>query len=213
MKFIIRKGTPADYKEVENITREAFWNLYVPGCDEHLTIHNIWTHRDFIPNLYYVAVAEDKIAGCIVFTASHLEDANGSRLDTVTFGPVCVLPPYQHLGIGGELIRKGISGAKAMGYPAIIILGDPHNYCRHGFKNSRDFNISNSEGKYPLGQLIHLLDEGKIMGSKTWRFIYSDVYNISHDNLEAFDKEFPEKEKCEKPSQVLFNMLVRSYIE
>jgi predicted N-acetyltransferase YhbS len=213
MEFTLRKGNPADNREVENVTREAFWNLYVPGCDEHLTIHNIWTHKDFLPDLYYVAVTEDKIVGCIVFTASHLEDANGLHLETVTFGPVCVLPEYQHVGIGGELIRKGIAVAKDMGYPAIIILGDPHNYCRHGFKNSRDYNISNAEGKYPLGQLIHVLDEGKITGSAGWRFFYSDVYNVSHENLDEYDRQFPEKEKCVKPSQVLFNILVRSYIE
>ncbi|MBN1906069.1 MAG: N-acetyltransferase [Deltaproteobacteria bacterium] len=213
MEFTIRKGKPSDNREVEYVTREAFWNLYVPGCDEHLTIHNIWTHKDFIPDLYYVAVTEDKIVGCIVFTASHLEDENSAQLEIVTFGPVCVLPDYQHLGIGGELIRKGIAAAKEMGYPAIIILGDPHNYCRHGFKNSRDYNISNSEGKYPLGQLLHLLDESKITGSVKWRFVYSDVYNVSHENLEEYDRQFPVKEKCVKPSQVLFNMLVRSYIE
>jgi putative acetyltransferase len=213
MEFKIRKGNPADYKEVENVTREAFWNLYVPGCDEHLVIHNIWSHKDFIPSLYYVAVIENKIVGCIVFTASHLEDANGNHLETVTFGPICVLPEYQHLGIGSALIRAGVTGAKGMGYPAIIILGDPHNYCRHGFKNSKDYNISNSEGKYPLGQLIIVLDEGRIKSSTGWKFVYSDVYNVNHENLEAFDRQFPEKEKCVKPSQVFFNMLVRSFIE
>jgi putative acetyltransferase len=213
MKFTIRKGTSSDNREVKNVTREAFWNLYVPGCDEHLVVHNIWTHKDFIPDLYYVAVTEKKIVGCIVFTNSHLEDANGSRLETVTFGPVCVLPEYQHAGIGSDLIKIGITRAKDMGYPAIIILGDPHNYCRHGFKNSRDFNISNSEGRYPLGQLIHMLDESKISGSTAWKFVYSDVYNVSHDNLEEFDRQFPEKEKCVRPSQVLFNMLVRAHIE
>jgi predicted N-acetyltransferase YhbS len=213
MEFTIRKGISSDYKEVEHVTREAFWNLYVPGCDEHLTIHNIWPHKDFIPDLYYVAVTESKIVGCIVFTASHLEDANGNRLETVTFGPVCVLPGYQHIGIGAELIRTGISAAKDMGYPAVIILGDPHNYCRHGFKNSRDYNISNAEGKYPLGQLIHVLDEGKISASADWRFIYSDVYNVSHDSLAEFDRQFTEKEKCVKPSHVLFNMLVGSCLD
>ncbi len=213
MEFTIRKGTPSDYKEVENVTREAFWNLYVPGCDEHLVIHNIWIHKDFIPDLYYIAVIENKIVGCIVFTASHLEDANGNRLETVTFGPVCVLPTYQHIGIGAALIRTGIAAANGMGYPAVIILGDPHNYCRHGFKNSRDYSISNSEGKYPLGQLIHVLDEGKILGRTGWKFFYSDVYNVSHENLDEYDRQFPEKGKIVKPSQVLFNMLVRSFIE
>ena len=37
--YIIRLETENDYREVENLAREAFWNLSVPGCNEHYFIH------------------------------------------------------------------------------------------------------------------------------------------------------------------------------
>ena len=40
-KFTIRKETPKDYAEVENLVREAFWDVYAPGCDEHLIVHKL----------------------------------------------------------------------------------------------------------------------------------------------------------------------------
>ena len=35
----IRLETPKDYREVENLTREAFWNVYRPGCTEHYVLN------------------------------------------------------------------------------------------------------------------------------------------------------------------------------
>lgn len=213
VKFSIRRGSPSDNIEVEHVTREAFWNVYFPGCDEHLVIHNIWTHRDFIPELYFIAVVEDKIVGSIVFTKSYIIKEGGDRLETATFGPVCVLPEHQHSGIGAELIKTGITGASKMGYPAIIILGDPHNYCRYGFKNSKDLKIADSRGKFPLGQLILKLGDDGMISKHSWRFYYSDVYNVNSNEVEMFDRRFPRKEKTEKHSQDLFAMLIRAYIE
>lgn len=207
-------GKLTDAEAVENVTREAFWNLYVPGCDEHYLMHTILTHPDFIPDLYHVAVLENEIVGCIVFTKSYIENEDGARLETATFGPVCVLPGYQHEGIGSELIKIGAMGAQRMGYPAVIILGDPHNYCKHGFRNTGDYAISDSEGRYPLGQLIRVLDDKRIPRPGNWKFVYSDVYNnVNRDEVEAFDKRFPPKEKAKEHSQILFDMLIRSFVD
>ena len=49
--YIIRLENPCDYRTVETITREAFWNLSVPGCDEHYYVHVMRSHADFIPEL------------------------------------------------------------------------------------------------------------------------------------------------------------------
>ena len=47
--YIIRLETPNDYRAVEHLTREAFWNQNVPGCDEHYLVHTMREHADFIP--------------------------------------------------------------------------------------------------------------------------------------------------------------------
>ncbi len=212
MRITIRKGTEKDNEAVENITREAFWNLYVPGCDEHYLIHKIWFSPDFLRDLYFVGLVEDKIVGAIVFTASHIENDKGHRIETVTFGPVCVLPEYQRIGIGSELIKAGLEEASKLGYSAVIILGDPHNYCRHGFRSSKDYGISNSAEKYPLGQLVRLIG-GKDLPVAKWKFIYSDVYNLDSNEVDEFDHKFPKKEKMKTHTQDLFGMLIRAYVE
>ena len=55
MNIIIRKEEKRDHHAVEELTREAFWNLYVPGCNEHLLAHKLRKHPDFIPELNFIA--------------------------------------------------------------------------------------------------------------------------------------------------------------
>ena len=35
----IRSERKEDYKIVEEMTRKAFYNLYIPGCVEHYLVH------------------------------------------------------------------------------------------------------------------------------------------------------------------------------
>ena len=50
----IRLETEKDYSAVEELTREAFWNIYKPGADEHYFVHTMRSHPDFIPELAFV---------------------------------------------------------------------------------------------------------------------------------------------------------------
>lgn len=49
--IVIRNETEKDYKTVEEITRKAFYNIYVPGCMEHYLVHIMRDHEDFIKEL------------------------------------------------------------------------------------------------------------------------------------------------------------------
>jgi len=77
--IILRKETKADYRLVEKITREAFWNLYVPGCTEHYLAHVMREHKDFIPELSYVALKDDRMVGSIMYTACLLYTSPSPR--------------------------------------------------------------------------------------------------------------------------------------
>ena len=136
---------------------------------------------------------------------------NNNRLDTLTFGPLCVLPEYQRRGIGTSLINYTREIAQNNKAKAIIILGHPHNYCRHGFKNSIDYKISNSEGKYPYGQLVLELEKGVFEGNK-WKFYCSKAYNLDEKAVEEFDNQFPKKKKEYTSSQEEFSIAVRAYL-
>jgi len=207
----IRLETKDDYTQVEELVREAFWNLYVPGCDEHYLVHTMREHPDFIPELDFVAVSENKVVGNIMYTKSYVVDETNHRIETITFGPVSVLPAFQRQGIGSALICHSREVALEKGYKAIIIQGHPHNYCKHGFKSSKDYNIGNAEGKFPYGLLVLELEKG-IFEGRCWTYYSSDVYNIDVNAVDEYDKLFVHKKKEYKTTQEEFLIASRAYI-
>lgn len=207
--MIIRPETENDYARVEEITREAFWNLYVPGCAEHYLCHILRGHKDFIKELDYVVEIDGKIVASIMYTHSYLLDDAGQKIPAVSFGPLCVHPEYQRKGIGTALIEKTKALAAAMGFPAIIIYGDPHNYCKHGFKNGIDYKVRDMKDAYPLGLLVLELQPG-FFGDRRWRIKQTDAFDLDMEKTEEFDKKFPEKEKGYHYSQELFKMIIRA---
>ena len=100
----IRNEEERDYKKVEEVTRAAFWNLYVPGCDEHYLTHIMRSHEDFIRDLDFVIEVDGEIVGNIMYTKAKLIDESGEEKDILTFGPVCILPEYQRAGYGKKII-------------------------------------------------------------------------------------------------------------
>lgn len=212
MNLIIRNETEADYREVEELTREAFWNLYFPGCDEHYLVHIMRNHPDFIRDLDFVAVSEGRIIGSILYTKSHVTDEAGNRMDTLSFGPLCVHPDFQRKGVGKALIEHTKKLAIEMDCPAILIYGSPHNYCAYGFRNGIDFNIANAEGKHPYGLLVRELKKG-VFDDHRWTLTQSSAFEFDPKDVEAFDKTFTPKKKDTQYSQVEFAMSVRAYLE
>ena len=209
--MIIRLETKDDYRQVEELTREAFWNQYFPGCDEHFLCHILRDHKDFIRDLDYVVEIYGKIIASIMYTHSYLINYE-EKVNVLSFGPLCVHPNYQRKGIGTALIEKTKALAINMGAPAIVIYGDPHNYCKHGFRNGIDYQVSNMDGEYPLGLLVLERKPG-FFGNKKWKIQQSDVFVFDQENVKEFDKNFPEKEKKYQYSQELFKMLIRSYLK
>ena len=117
----IRNETPADYQIVEEITRRAFYNLYVPGCAEHYLVHIMRGHEDFIPELDFVIEEDEKIIGNIMYTKARLVDETGAEKEILTFGPVSIQPEYQRKGYGKKLMEYSFLRAVQLGYDAIVI--------------------------------------------------------------------------------------------
>lgn len=212
MDITIRRETEQDFRQVEELTREAFWNLYFPGCNEHYLVHQMRNHPDFIQDLDFVAECDGKLVGNIMYTRAWLVDENGQEKEIVSFGPICVLPEYQRKGIGSALIRHTAEIASQKGIKAIAIYGDPHNYCKHGFKNGKDLNISDMNGEYPYGLLALVLEENALEGHQ-WKFKFSQVCNIDEEEAERFDQGFARKEKGYQYSQDIFFIAFRSFVK
>src|SRR5699024_7471715 len=91
----IRNERKEDYSIVEEITRKAFYNVYVPGCMEHYLVHVMRDHEDFITELDFVLERDGQVIGNIMYTKAKLTDEDGTEKEILTFGPVSVLPEYQ----------------------------------------------------------------------------------------------------------------------
>ena len=129
----IRRERTDDWKAVEELTRRAFYNIYVPGCVEHYLVHIMRGHEDFIPELDFVAELDGRVIGSIMYTKAVLTDGAGSQKDILTFGPVCIEPEYQRRGYGKLLMEYSFEQARSLGYDVIVIFGSPSNYVGRGF--------------------------------------------------------------------------------
>lgn len=210
MKIQIRNEIEKDYREVEELTREAFWNLYVPGADEHFLVHNLRKSKEFIKELDFVAVHEDRIVGSIIYTLSYIEDEFKQKHEVVTFGPVCIMPEFQNKGIGRKLIDYSIKKAGDLSYKAIIIYGYPDYYSKYGFKGGKNYGISTPEGTYMKALQVLELQEDALKGIHG-KFFQADAFYTDEAEKEKFDKTFPKKEKLITESQKKFEEMLNMF--
>lgn len=204
----LRLEKKEDYAEVEKLNREAFWNIHAPGCDEHYLAHVLRDSPDFVHELDFVAVVDGKIAGNIMYTRSHIACDDGTECETLTFGPLAVLPEYQNRGIGKALIEHTKALAKDMGCKAIIIYGDPEYYKRCGFVGAQIYGIATPWNTYLDSLLALELVPGALKGC-AGRALESEAYDVDSEAAARFDSHFPPKEKKEGlASQQRFKYLV-----
>lgn len=196
----IRNERPEEHRAIEELTREAFWNLYVPGCDEHFLLHTMRSHPDFIPELDFMAEVDGLPVGNIVYTHCKIIDAAGTSNNVIMFGPISVLPAYQKQGIGGALIRHSFDKARSMGFTAVIIYGDPRYYHRFGFRCAEKWDITTAEGKFSVALMGAELIPGALNGI-SGRVIESEVYTIDQEVSLKYESTFPPKEKFETETQ------------
>lgn len=203
MTLTIENERPEDFRIVEELIKRAFWNVNFPGCDEHYLAHHLRTQKDFLPELDFVMKLDGKIIANIMYVKSKLIDENGGEKIVLTFGPLGVLPEYQRQGYGKRLLDHSLEKAKAFGYEAVVIFGNPENYVTSGFKSCQKYNVAISEGVYPVPLLVKELHEGALAG-KSWIYKESAAYEFSEKAAEEFDKDFPQYPKEYRPSQELF---------
>jgi predicted N-acetyltransferase YhbS len=190
----IRPEEERDYKEVENLTREAFWDLYRPGCVEHLIVHNIRKAPAFVRTLSYVACDDEVIVGNIVYSKAKIINDENSEFEALCMGPLSVLPSYQRRGIGTLLMDLSIKKAREMGFKAIVIFGNPQYYHRFGFANAGKYGIKTSSGENFDAFMVLELFAGALQGI-TGKYYEYQVFEVNDEELEAFEQEFPYKEK------------------
>ncbi|MBC5581848.1 N-acetyltransferase [Anaerofilum sp. BX8] len=210
-QITIRRETKADHARVEEITRQAFYNLYIPGCVEHYLVHIMRSHRDFVPELDLVLERGGQVIGNIMYTRASLTDRDGAEKQILTFGPVSILPGLQRRGYGKLLMEDSFARALALGYEAIVIFGSPANYVGRGFKSCRKYRVCAEDGSYPAAMLVKELRPGALEG-KDWVYRDSPVMKIEEQEAQRFDDGLEKMEKKQQPSQEEFYILSHSVI-
>ncbi|MGL4623453.1 MAG: GNAT family N-acetyltransferase [Culicoidibacterales bacterium] len=203
MSTIIRHEQPADFHQVELLTREAFYNLYVPGCEEHYLVHQMRNHPDYLPELSFIIEVDGKIIGSLFTTRSKIIAADGSERLTLTFGPVSIHPDYHRKGFGRQLITHFLEAAKKTSALAVVILGYPHHYEPYGFIGGKHFGVAMPDGNFYKGLQVLPLTAATNT-NLSGQIIFSDVFALDPEATAAFDATFPVKEKQVLPSQAEF---------
>ena len=199
-EVIIRKEETKDYYGTEHMAQRAFWNKYKPGSDEHYLVHCLRGDDSYLPEFSRVAVLDDNIVGCIMYSKAFVVDGD-TRHEGITFGPLCVDPDYQNQGIGARLVKETAVLAAAAGIPGIIIFGEEDYYPRLGFRTCEHFGITTKDGKNMAAFMCYELQEGS-MAQVKGAFDIAEVYShVSKRAVDEFNKKFPPLEEQKLPGQ------------
>lgn len=202
--YIIRKETPADYRTVENLTREAFWNVYRPGCSEHYVLHQLRDRPEFVKELDFVLEVGGQIIGHVMFVRAEIQADDGSVLPIMTFGPLSIHPDYQRKGYGKVLLDYALEKAAEMGVGAVCMEGNIDFYGKCGFdvasKSGIHYYAEPRENEVPYF-LLRQLKAGFLDGV-TVVYRTPEGYFVDDAQVDEFDQQFPHKEKQTLPGQL-----------
>ena len=199
----IRLEEEKDYLEVENLVRDAFWNIYRPGALEHYIVHNLREDPSFIKNLAYVIEKEDEIIGHINYSIGKIDlELNNEKIsseDAVVLGPIAIKPSYQKQGYGSELIRHTLKIAAVKEIPFIIVIGDENYYSRFGFESGSKYKLylegTDTDEENPFFMIKINENVFKKKDYDKGIFTNPDAFNVDEEEVDEFDKNFEYKEK------------------
>lgn len=202
--IIIRLEEKSDYRAVENLTREAFWNVYRPGCMEHYVLHCYRNDSAFVPELDFVMELDGELIGQVIYVRSEINCDDGRKIPIMTFGPISIAPAFKRQGYGKLLLDYSINQAEKFGAGALAITGNIDFYGKSGFVPAKTKKIRYADDPEADYFLIKELKQGFLNGiSGTYKD--PEGYFVCEKNPEAFEKyeaTFPAKQKLKLPGQL-----------
>ncbi len=187
--MIIRNEQTNDYEEILSLTYEAFQLLDYPGrrrVDEHYLIYLLCGSPYVISELGFVAEIDGEIVGHILYTHSYVINKHGTKIPTITFGPLSVLPKYHRKGIGRALVMHSMDKARDMGFGAVLIAGVPDYYPKLGFVRAREYGITLPDGSSEDFLMAYELVPGFLSGGGTLHFDANDIFEKAENDEEGF---------------------------
>ena len=202
--MIIRIEIPDDYAATENLTREAFWNVYRPGCLEHYVLHCFRGKAGFVPELSLVMELDGKLIGHVMYVRSEIHADDGRNIPVMTFGPISIAPEYKRQGYGTILLRESMRRAETLGAGALAIEGNIGFYGKSGFVVASTRGIHYAAEPQDAEVPYFLICELKtgFLDGVTGTYQDPKGYFVDEAEAERFDAQFPPKEKQKLPSQL-----------
>ena len=201
---IIRNEREEDHGEVENLVREAFWNVYRPGCSEHYVIHVLRGDAAFVKELDLVMEKDGRLIGQNMFMKTVINADDGTDVPVLTMGPICITPDLKRKGYGKHLLDFSLEKAAGMGFGAVLFEGNIAFYGKCGFDYAEKFGIRYHDLPEGADQSFFLCRElipGYLDGV-TGVYRTPAGYYVDDADVEAFDGNFPPKEKLKLPGQL-----------
>lgn len=202
--IIIRTEKEKEYREVENLVRESFWNVYRPGCLEHYVLHQLRKDAAFVPELDFVMEMGEQIIGQNMFMKAEIQADDGRKISIMTMGPICIAPDLKRKGYGKILLDYSLEQAKELGCGAICMEGNIDFYGKSGYRQASEFGIRYhglTEDDDASFFLCRELIPGYLDGI-TGEYAPPQGYYVDEQEAEAFDKTFYYKEKKKLPGQL-----------
>ena len=200
----IRIEKKDEYREVENLVRESFWNVYRPGCLEHYVLNQLRKDPDFVTELDFVMEENGKLIGQNIFMKAVINADDGRDIPIMTMGPICIAPELKRKGYGKLLLDYSLEKAVKMGCGALCFEGNIDFYGKSGFTYASEFGIRYHglpEGEDASFFLCKELIPGFLDGV-TGEYATPAGYFVDEAEAEEFDKTFPYKEKLKLPGQL-----------
>ena len=202
--IVIRHEKKEEYREVENMVRESFWNVYRPGCLEHYVLNQLRDDPAFVPELDFVMEKDGKLIGQNMFMRAHIKADDGREIPIMAMGPICITPDLKRHGYGKILLDYSIEKARELGCGAVCFEGNIDFYGKSGFTQASKFGIRYHgvpEGEDASFFLCKELIKGYLDGI-TGEYTPPEGYFVDEALAEEFDKQFPKKEKLKLPGQL-----------
>ena len=201
---IIRLERTEEHRETETLVREAFWNVYRPGCLEHYVLNQLRNDEAFVPELNFVMEKDGRLIGQNMFMRAVIKADDGSDLPIMTMGPICITPELQSKGYGKILLDYSLEKAAELGCGALCFEGNINFYGKSGFTYASEFGIRYHglpEGADASFFLCKELKNGYLDGF-SGEYTPPKGYFVDEAQAEEFDKQFPPKEKLKLPTQL-----------
>ena len=201
---IIRLEKTEEHRETEALVREAFWNVYRPGCLEHYVLNQLRNDEAFVPELNFIMEKDGRLIGQNMFMRAVIKADDGSDLPIMTMGPICITPELQGEGYGKILLDYSLEKAAELGCGALCFEGNINFYGKSGFTYASEFGIRYHglpEGADASFFLCKELKNGYLDGI-SGEYTPPKGYFVDEAEAEEFDKQFPPKEKLKLPTQL-----------